>query len=99
MIRKRFFAFVLGVISIMSICNVTEIQAAATFTKADFEVQESSSDSVRNLMDPEIVDYKTLGDYKYFVVKLSPYEFEERLIPELVYFEDSKKHICDVCIG
>lgn len=55
-----------------------------------------ASDLVKKLMaceyeysEPELVNYKKLGDYKYFVMKLRPQDSKdfEQLIPELVYFK------------
>ena len=72
------------------------LQALVNYDTFKNKKTYKASDLVKKLMaceyeysEPELVNYKKLGDYKYFVMKLRPQDSKdfEQLIPELVYFK------------
>lgn len=58
-----------------------------TTYKASALIKNLKSPNPNDINNPNLADYKELGDYKYFTLELIPYRDEERLIPELVYFK------------
>ncbi|MCI5856812.1 MAG: hypothetical protein MR016_05530 [Agathobacter sp.] len=58
-----------------------------TTYKASALIKNLKSPNPNDIFNPNLVDYKELGDYKYFALELITYGNEERLIPELVYFK------------